>query len=65
MRFAFFVKRISESNAEKRQQISPQVLLTNFRNHAGKQTGKILGSFVPDTKKQQIAVNLLGIVAKV
>ena len=27
--------------------------------------GKILGSSVPDAKKQQIVVNLLGIVAKV
>ena len=58
----FFVKRISESNViDERQQISPQILSTNFT----KQVGSIFGSFVPDAKKQRIVVNWLGIVVKV
>ena len=66
MRLAFFIKRISESNViDEQQQISPQILSANFTNHAGKQVASILGSFVPDAKKQQIVTNWLGIVAKV
>ena len=66
MRLAFFIKRISDSNfIDERQQISPQILSTNFPNHTAKLVGSILGSFVPVAKKQQIVVNWLGIVVKV